>query len=166
MSEKKPIEKHYSALFESEVPEDLVLMALLLTIGIASIYLPILDDSPVRYVLTILVLFFIPGYCLISALFPKVGDISVFERLALSIGLSVAVVILLGLGLNYTPWGIRLEPIIIFITMFTLVTLLIAHYQRLLLPNDEKFRIQPFGIAASIREEMVPPEENGIDRFT
>ena len=34
------------------------------------------------------------------------------ERLALSIGLSLAIVALIALVLNYTPWGIRLNPTI------------------------------------------------------
>ena len=35
------------------------------------------------------------------------------ERVALSIGLSLALVPLVGLLLNYTPWGITLTPIMI-----------------------------------------------------
>ena len=41
------------------------------------------------------------------------------ERLALSIGLSLAVVPLIGLVLNYTPWGIRLTPVSISLAIFT-----------------------------------------------
>ncbi len=42
------------------------------------------------------------------------------ERVALSFGLSIAIVPLIGLALNFTPWGIRLVPIMIATTGFTL----------------------------------------------
>jgi uncharacterized membrane protein len=48
------------------------------------------------------------------------------ERLALSIGLSLAIVPLIGLLLNYTPWGIRLTPITISLATFTEAMALIA----------------------------------------
>jgi uncharacterized membrane protein len=41
------------------------------------------------------------------------------EKLALSIGLSLAIVPLVGLMLNYTPWGITLTPIMVSLAVFT-----------------------------------------------
>jgi uncharacterized membrane protein len=58
---------------------------------------------------------FLPGYALIATLFPRKGDLDGIERIALSFGLSIAITPLLGLGLNYTPFGIRLTPILIVI---------------------------------------------------
>ncbi|MEM1772724.1 MAG: DUF1616 domain-containing protein, partial [Desulfurococcaceae archaeon] len=49
---------------------------------------------------------------------------------ALSIGLSLAVVPLIGLILNYTPWGIRLLPIVTSTTVFTTAMLVIAAYRK------------------------------------
>jgi uncharacterized membrane protein len=72
---------------------------------------------------------------------------------------------LIGLGLNFTPWGIRLKPIVIALTLFTIVMILIAHYRRDLLPPEERFRIQFSAIAGTIREGIVPLEESGIDHF-
>jgi len=43
------------------------------------------------------------------------------ERIALSIGMSLALVPLVGLLLNYTPWGIRLTPITISLLALTLI---------------------------------------------
>jgi len=62
---------------------------------------------------------FLPGAMLISALYPKGEDMDTIERLALSIGLSLAVVPLIGLLLNYTPWGITLTPIMVSLALFT-----------------------------------------------
>ncbi len=55
----------------------------------------------------------------------------------MSFGLSIAVVALIGIILNYTPWGIRLYPVLIFLTAFTLVTSVVAWYQRHRLPESE-----------------------------
>jgi len=73
----------------------------------------------VRYVLGSLFVLYLPGAMLIEALYPRSEDLDGLERLALSIGLSLAVVPLLGLFLNYTPWGIRLTPITISLASFS-----------------------------------------------
>jgi hypothetical protein len=85
-----------------------------------------------RYVLGSLFVLYLPGSMLIEALYPKSQDLESLERLALSIGLSLAVTPLLGLLLNYTPWGIRLTPITISLATFTeamAVTALIRKYR-------------------------------------
>jgi len=87
-----------------------------------------------------LVLFF-PGYTLLSALFPRKGDLSGIERIALSFGLSIAIVPLIGLILNYTPWGIRLYPILVSITLFILITSAIAWHRWRRLPSEERFEV-------------------------
>ena len=58
---------------------------------------------------SILGVLFLPGFTLIKTLFPT-REIDNIERTALSIGMSLALVPLVGLLLNYTPWGIRLTP--------------------------------------------------------
>ncbi|MGC9147220.1 MAG: DUF1616 domain-containing protein [Infirmifilum sp.] len=66
---------------------------------------------PLRYVLGSITVLFLPGYSLIEALYPRREELTPLERLALSIGLSLALVPLIGLVLNYTPFGIRLWPV-------------------------------------------------------
>jgi len=73
-----------------------------------------------RYVLGSVFVLYLPGASLIELLYPKGEDLTQLERLALSIGLSLAIVPLVGLVLNYTPWGIRLNPIVISLTFLTL----------------------------------------------
>jgi uncharacterized membrane protein len=60
---------------------------------------------------TVFVLF-IPGFALTETLFPKGTEIDMNQRFAISVGLSLALVPLVGLALNYSPWGIRLNPIV------------------------------------------------------
>lgn len=84
------------------------------------------------------VLFF-PGYVLIAALFPKKDDLDGIERVALSFGLSIAVAPLIGLGLNYTPWGIRLTPILLSLIIFILLMGSISFFRRDKLPQEDRF---------------------------
>ena len=79
------------------------------------------ESSPllyVRYVLGGLFILFLPGAMLIAALYPRGGELDGLERVALSIGLSLAIVPLVGLVLNYTPWGITLTPIMVSLAVF------------------------------------------------
>ncbi|WP_258871916.1 DUF1616 domain-containing protein [Pyrobaculum aerophilum] len=84
----------------------------------------------VRYVFGAFFVLFLPGYALVEALYPRGGDLSPLERLALSIGLSLAVVPLVGLVLNFTPFGIRLAPVVISLAALTTALSLYATYRR------------------------------------
>jgi uncharacterized membrane protein len=98
-----------------------------------------IPDSPLRIVIGIPFVLFFPGYALIGALFPKKTDLGGIERLTLSIGLSLALAPLIGLALNYTPWGIRLYPIITSLFATTLLLSIVSNYRRAKLPSDLKF---------------------------
>jgi len=104
--------------------------------------------EPARIGLGLVFVLFLPGYVLVAALYPRKDDLDLVERLALSLGLSVAVVPLIGLGLNYSPWGIRLNPILAFVTLFIVLAAGVATSRRLMLPSDEAMRI-PVNLALS-----------------
>jgi len=76
-------------------------------------------------------------------LFPKRDDLDGIERVALSFILSLAVVPLLGLILNFTPFGIRLIPVLFVLSAFTISVSLVALFRRLKLSVEERFRV-PF----------------------
>jgi uncharacterized membrane protein len=78
----------------------------------------LLPIDAMRIILGLPSVLFFPGYTLMAALYPRKSSIKSVERLALSVGLSVAIVPLLGLILNYLPWGIRLYPILISLSLF------------------------------------------------
>ena len=72
----------------------------------------------IRYLLGSIFILWLPGYTFIKALFPthvpiktSSESLDTIERVALSIGMSLALVPIVGLLLNYTPWGIRLAPV-------------------------------------------------------
>ncbi len=81
---------------------------------------------------------------LIFVLFPakkSTQGIDTIERIALSFGLSIAIVPLIGLGLNYTPWGIRLIPILASLVCFICVLGMIAWYRWYKTSADERWII-------------------------
>jgi uncharacterized membrane protein len=152
------------AFFEERPAPDLVLSAIWIAAAIVFIYLPVLNETPIRIVLALPVVLFIPGYSLIAALFPNKSDIDLLERIALSFGLSIAVVPLIGLGLNYTPWGIRLDPIVVSLVIFAAAMLVVAQYRRSLLQPKDQFRVPFLALAAAARNEMFPETGTRMDR--
>lgn len=114
-------------------------------IGILTILLAVViaffPSTVARTILGLPFLLFFPGYTLMAALFPKKGSLGGVERVALSFGLSIAVVPLIGLALNFTPWGIRLDPILISLAVFIIATSGVAWYRREKLAPEERFRV-------------------------
>jgi len=83
-----------------------------------------------RYVVGIFYVLFLPGYVLVEALYPKGDELTPLERLALSLGLSLALVPLVGLILNYTPFGIRLGPVVASLAALTAGLAIYATYRK------------------------------------
>ena len=101
----------------------------------------ILTDSVqwLRVVLGFAILILFPGYLFIGALYPRKDSLSHISRIALSLGLSVVMVVLTGLMLNYFPWGIGLYSIIISISILILLLSVIAWYIRGRYHPDERY---------------------------
>ena len=101
-------------------------------------------ENPVRLILAVPFILFIPGYVLMSALFPfkRQGEgISVVERIGLSLGMSVVIVPLFGLGLNFSPWGIRLEPLLLVLCLFIFGVGSVALYRWYVTIPEERFSL-------------------------
>ncbi len=122
-----------------ETPYDLCLCIALALLLVTLVFL--LPDNIARQVLGLIFVLFLPGYAATAALFPEDDQIDIIERIALSFGLSIAIVPLIGLGLNFTPWGIRLDPILASVAGFIVGASLAAWYRRNKLPLDERFSI-------------------------
>ena len=144
--------------------KDLQIVAMIIILTALFVLLPPLNTSPVRTILGIPMVLFLPGYALIAALFPRKNDLDGIERLALSFGLSIAVVPLIGLGLNFTPFGIRLVPILISISVFTLAMLLIAYLRRSKMSEEEGFEVQFSYLYSSLKSEIFSSKK-GVDRI-
>jgi len=138
-----------------KVPKELLLLNAVTVLLVLAITL--LPSSALRFILGVTFLLFAPGYALIAALFPRKKQIDTIERIAYSLGFSVATVSLIGLGLNYTPWGVRLYPVLISIAFFVLAMSAIAWYQWYRLPETERFQV-------TWRVTVPWKTEKGIDR--
>jgi len=122
---------------------DLKLTVLFTLICIPFVFLTQLNETPIRIILGLPLLLFLPGYSFIAALFPTKYGLDESERVSLSFGMSIAVVSLIGLALNYTPFGIRLNSVFALISTFIISLSFIAWIRRMKLPAQERFSI-PF----------------------
>jgi len=113
-------------------------------------------SSGLRFVLGVPFMLFAPGYVLIAALFPRKHQIDTIERVGYSLGFSFASAALLGLILNYLPWGVRLYPVLISVAAFTLAMSIIAWHRWYRLP-EERFQVT---------WRVTPPwrTERGVDK--
>ena len=171
-----------------QLPADLAAVLVLTALVNVAVFAPGIRDTMLRVPLGLIFVLFIPGYAFIAALFPEAGDsptteeesddagfetedpddafwdvtsrtgIDGIERVALSFGLSIAITPLIGLVLNFTPWGIRLTPIMMAITAFTVGATAIAAVRRWQLPEDKRFYVPYRDWLAAGRTELLEPE--------
>jgi uncharacterized membrane protein len=113
-------------------------LAAIIALTLLLIPLAIYTGGAVRIILGLPFVLFFPGYTLIAALFPKKDSIGDIERVALSFGLSIAVVPLIGLILNYV-WEISLYPILISTTVFIVVMCIVTYFRRRQLAPEQRF---------------------------
>jgi uncharacterized membrane protein len=111
-----------------------------LTIATAIVVFTVSEDAfplaYLRYVLGTIFVLWLPGYAFIKMLYPQnlpfakaqahsldtsEKGLDAIERIALSLGMSIALVPIIGLLLNYTPWGIRLTPIVLSLLALTTI---------------------------------------------
>lgn len=117
------------------------LLVIIVLVALLTVPIIAFTSGPYRIILGLPFVLFVPGYTLISALFPGRDRLSGIERIALSFGLSIVVVPLIALILNYTTWGIRLIPIVTSVTLFIVVTSAVGWYRQQRLPAADRFSI-------------------------
>jgi uncharacterized membrane protein len=142
---------------------DLLLVAGLVLIIDIFVLLPEFSDSFLRIWLGIFLVLFLPGYAFAGALFPAKKDLEGIERVAISFGLNIAIVPLLGLGLNYSTWGIREVPLLTEFSIFILLMCVIAYYRRSLLSEAEAFSVSFRAYYQSIKVEVFEKHESKTD---
>ena len=147
-----------------KIPSDLLAVTGLVLLTDLFVLTPGLSETVFRNILGLPIVLFLPGYSLIAALFPAKSDLDSIERTALSFGLSIAVVPLIGLGLNYTPWGIRLLPILISLSVFTFIMCGLAYVRRSKLPEADTFEVPFRKIALELKAEVLEKPEPGLDK--
>src|SRR6056297_1020465 len=133
---------------------DLLVVLLLTAVGGYVAYADFGGRLRVAVVMPLAVL--LPGYALLSALYPSVGAAGTSrtfgtgdadagyalggpERIALSVALSVAIVPLVAAATNFTPWGIREHPVIIGVAGVTAALTLLAFVRQLRVPAEDRY---------------------------
>ncbi|MFY9410026.1 MAG: DUF1616 domain-containing protein [Methanosarcina flavescens] len=147
-----------------KIPSDLLIVIGLVLLTDIFVLAPGLNETILRNVLGLPLVLFLPGYTLIAALFPAKSDLDGIERTALSFGLSIAVVPLIGLGLNYTPFGIRPLPVLVCLSIFIFIMCWLAYIRRASLPETEAFEISFSAAALSLKNEILEKPESKLDR--
>ena len=193
------------------LPADLAATVFLTFVTLVTVFVPVINETPLRVLFGLGFVLFLPGYAFIAALFPEAGaapsttvpaepdqsapesdgkpapvpgteaaavepdtdpgaavsemaevdrsGIDGIERVALSFGLSIAIVPLIGLILNFTPWGIRLVPVVTAVAGFTLGCVVVAARRRWALPPDERFAVPYREWLAAAEEELFEPDD-------
>ncbi len=122
--------------FKSDLIAPTIIAILLIVL---TLYFP---PSTFRTVVALPFMLFFPGYVLIAALFPQKEGLTSPQRVGWGFGLSIAVVGITGFILSYTPWMIRLEPILYTISSFVFISSIIAWIRRNRLPETEQFGVE------------------------
>lgn len=98
-------------------------------------------NSYLKIIIGIPYILFIPGYLLTIVLFPKKNHLEGMTRAALSVGLSIITVPLIGLLLTFFSFGIRLLPVMSALTIFNVSLIIAGYFRRRLLPEKDRFEI-------------------------
>ncbi len=145
------------------VPTDLVLLLVYLALGDA-VLLHDAATRPLRTVVGLPILLLFPGYALLAVLFPKKNEsfptgnltagrgkktdnprgLGLVERIALSFGLSIALLPVFGIGLSVMGLALETTEILQVLTVAIVVLTLGGAVRRLYVDPRERFRV-PFG---------------------
>ncbi|QLK26368.1 DUF1616 domain-containing protein [Natrinema zhouii] len=167
------------------LPGDLAAVLVATALVIAVAFAPGLRETPLRVPVGIAFVLFVPGYALVAALFPE-GDrsvdtdsgddptgttddgtdrlrwfgngngIDVVDRFSLSIVLSAVIVPTIGLAMNYTPWGIRINPVVAAVSAVTVLVTIVAVYRRRAVVPAARFSVLGRESRARIRQSLIP----------
>jgi uncharacterized membrane protein len=138
-------------------------LAVASTLALLLMALMVIDSgSPVtgsaRLVVGLLFVLFVPGYCLLAALIPRPQTLDPAERIGISVGVSIALIPVLALILNYGLGGLRPWPIVLTETVVSLALAAVALWQRSRL-DDEPAAAEPtrFRLSSWLRQ-LTPVE--------
>lgn len=149
---------------ERRLPLDLSAVVALTVALNAAVFASVLQTTPLRVLLGFVFVCFAPGYAVVAAVYPERSQdttvqevpsertsiwsvpprttITGSERFLLAVALSIIIVPVVGYAFNFTAGGIRLAPVLLALSGFTVGTALIAAVRRYRLPTGDRFRLQ------------------------
>lgn len=137
------------------MPLDLLIMLAWIAMTIIFVATPSLGNSFIKTILGVPMVLFIPGYMLVSVLYVGIDDVGIIKRIALSFGLSIAVIPLLGLLLNFT-FGLMSIPIIVTLCVYDIIFIFASKYRREKLPEEKRFSVRFDYICKTVGTELKP----------
>jgi len=170
------------------VPADVV--GVLAVVGLANVavFHPVVGESLARTVVGLAFVLFVPGYALIAALFPERGEasdagwrgvvtragsghedgvpaagrgIDAWERTALGVAASLAVVPLLALAVAFSPLPFATVPVFGALSAFIVLCLTIATVRRWALEPGRRFRVPVGAWLARRRRSLTGADTRG-----
>ncbi len=154
---------------------DLIFILILSLLSIVFILISPFNETPLRIGFALLLIFFIPGYALISALFPGNRQISQIERFTLSVGFSIVILVFDGFIISTTEWKFRPNSITISLVILTFIFLVLAYFFRRRLPQEQQFSFSYSAFIGSLSsncsagidtEELEPQEIEANKKFS
>lgn len=125
------------------------LLALVLFSALAAGGMLVLETTitPIRVALALPLVLLLPGYALVSALFPEApGEdgqgLGTFERVALSVALSLALVSMIAYVANFTPYGVTLLPIAVGVIVWSVFFALIGLLRRARVAPEDRYGLR------------------------
>ncbi|WP_406657776.1 DUF1616 domain-containing protein [Methanolobus sp. ZRKC2] len=138
--------------------QDLKLLLLFSLLSVIFILVAPLNETPLRIVFALLLIFFVPGYAFIAVLFPSSRKISGIERFTLSVVFSIIIVVFDGFLISLTDWKFRPDSITISISFLTLLFVALAYLHRRQLKASEQFSFSFSDFIRSLTSEDVELE--------
>ncbi len=83
-----------------------------------------------RYIFGSILVLFLPGYAFVGFIYFKRDDLDYLTRASVSFVMSLALTTLVGLALNFTPFGINLFPVALSLTAVTIGLLLLTVFRK------------------------------------
>lgn len=161
-----------------EFPIDLAILGFAVALATFALLQPTVRATPIAVVLGLPVALFAPGYAVVSFLFPEAGPsrpagwgqpkrirregISLVERIALSFGVSLCLLPLLGLSLSLPELSFESLYVLAIVVGFTLGVTVLGAIRRVNVPVDDRFSVSIRGGTSRLYGALFD-DETGFD---
>lgn len=163
------------------LPADLAAVLILLGLADLAVFAPGLSGTTLQFALVLPLLTILPGYAAVAALYPERGGpgqgereesgtggdggvepaaagIDWYERVVLSVGVSIALVPLLAYGTIFVVGRLRVLPLLFATNAVTISTVWIADRRRRSLPDARQFSVPYRQWIGSVRTSLLESE--------
>jgi len=92
-----------------------------------------------RFILGTIITLFLSGYCILSIFFSENSEFGIIEKYLLSVIISIAILIIIGFILNFTPFGITYISVSLVLNSLNLILIcisIILYIKKLYLKNN------------------------------